>query len=64
MIYYVKLRFNDDLWALLYVYQIVEGVMSLEDFKWVKFSCYNENDVKSMKCWELHKCVNAWTHKM
>jgi hypothetical protein len=61
---YVKLRFDDDLWALLYVHEIVEGVMPLDDFKWVKVSCYNENNMKSMKCWELHKCVNAWTRMM
>jgi hypothetical protein len=54
---YVKLWFDDDLWALLYVYEIVEGVMFLYDFKWVKISYSNENDVKSMKC---ENCVSVW----
>jgi hypothetical protein len=61
---YVQLWVDDDLWALLYVYETVEGVMFLGDFKLVKISCYNENDVKSMKSWELHKCVKAWTRMM
>jgi len=32
----------------------------LRNFKWVKISCYNENNVKNMKCLELHECMKAW----